>query len=189
MMNFFYLKEWSEIWGVSYIDALSHSLDKRAEQSQQDIAALSRSLDKKIGELGNRIGDFVEGLIAPSVVDLFRARGIDVNILMRDIEVENRELGLAMQIDLFVVNGDSCGLIEVKSRLSQDDVDEHLERMKKFKPLFPDYQHKQVFGAVAAIVIPKNIGRYAYQKGLFVITQTGDNAVILNDKKFTPKFW
>ena len=44
-------------------------------------------------------------------------------------------------------------------------------------------------GAVAAMVIPENVGRYAYKKGLFVLCQKGDSMVILNDDKFKPAEW
>ena len=39
------------------------------------------------------------------------------------------------------------------------------------------------------MVIPSEAARYAYRQGLFVIAQSGDNLVILNDKKFKPKAW
>jgi hypothetical protein len=44
-----------------------------------------------------------------------------------------------------------------------------------------------ILGAVAALVIPTDVARYAYQNGLFVIAQFGQNLVILNDSKFRPK--
>jgi hypothetical protein len=96
---------------------------------------------------------------------------------------------LAAQIDLLVLNGDSCVVVEIKSSLSVDDVNEHLEHMEKFKPLFPEYADKKAYGAVAAMVIPDDVAKYAYCKGFFVIAQKGDMAVILNDGKFRPAAW
>jgi len=75
--------------------------------------------------------------------------------------------------------------IEVKSFLSVDDVKEHQERLEKFKILFPRYQTAKLIGAV----IPDNIARYAYQQGLFVLGQKGDNMEILNDQAFKPKIY
>jgi hypothetical protein len=148
-----------------------------------------KEVNKKIGELGNRLGEFVEGLIKPSVVKLFQERGIAVHVVTRDVEANNPELGLEMQIDLFVSNRDSCVLIEVKSNLGQDDVNEHIKRMEKFKPLFPAYADKRVYGAVAGMVIADNVAKYAYRQGFFVIAQKGEAAVILNDSAFKPTAW
>ena len=66
---------------------------------------------------------------------------------------------------------------------------EHLERLQKFKQSFPQYEHYQLLGAVAAMVIPDEVGRYAYQRGLFVMAQNGNAMLIKNDGKFTPKTW
>ena len=42
-------------------------------------------------------------------------------------------------------------------------------------------------GAVAAMVIPEDVGKYAYKKGLFVMAQHGEFMTILNDEKFEPE--
>jgi len=168
---------------------MSKETDRQIKEMSKETNRQIKAVNKKIGELGNRLGEFVEGMIKPSVVRLFQERGIDVHAVMRDVEMNNPQLNLAMQIDLLVVNNGSCVLVEVKSNLSQDDVEEHLERMDKFKTLFPVYQNYRVLGAVAGMVIPKNIARYAYKKGFFVIAQQGESAVILNDNKFQPTTW
>jgi hypothetical protein len=46
-----------------------------------------------------------------------------------------------------------------------------------------------ILGAVAAMVVPRDTGRYAYRQGLFVITQSGEDMVLLNDQKFQPRIW
>lgn len=160
-------------------------LKEMTRETDRQIKAMS----KKIGELGNRLGEFVEAFVEPSIVRLFQERGVDITAVMRDVKAKNPKLGLAMEIDLFAVNGDSCVLVEVKSNLSIDDVNEHLERIEKFKTLFPIYKDYKVLGAITGMVIPENVARYAYKKGFFVIAQKGDSAVILNDNKFQPTTW
>jgi len=175
---------------------LSEATERQFQETSRELKEYARAaeqrskaLDKQLGELGNRLGEFVEGLVAPGAVRLFQARGIPVNGLNRDMERSNEALGLATQIDLFAINGDCCVVIEVKSKLKTDDVNEHLERMEKFKLLFPEYADKQAFGAVAAMVMPKEVARYAYRQGFFVIAQQGESVVILNDDKFVPTAW
>lgn len=171
------------------IEKMFAQLAQERIQDAKEAKERSKELDKRLGRLTNRLGEFVEGLIEPSVVRLFQSRGIDVHVVTRDVRADNPKLGLATQIDLFVVNSDTCILIEAKSHLSQEDIDEHVERMAKFKPLFPHYANMKVLGAVAGIVIADNAAKYAYRKGFFVITQQGDNAVILNDEAFQAKAW
>lgn len=164
-------------------------LKEQAQETDRVLKEQSRETDRKISKLGNRLGEFVEGLVAPALIRLFQARGIAVNGLSRDISRKNPQLNLATQIDLFVINGDSCILIEVKSKLSIDDVNEHLDRMEKFKRLFPEYTDKYAYGAVAAMVIPDAVAKYAYHKGFFVLAQQGETVAILNDDNFKPLAW
>lgn len=172
-----------------------HKLQKlsdRVEATSQEVARMSKKVDRvseDLGRLGNRLGEFVEYLIKPALVKLFQARGIEVHSVHRDIEANNPTLNLAMQVDLLVVNALICILVEVKSHLSVDDVNEHLERMEKFKPLFSEYQNHQIMGTVAGMVMADDVAKYAYRKGFFVIGQKGETAVILNDVKFNPAVW
>ena len=39
------------------------------------------------------------------------------------------------------------------------------------------------------MVMPDEVGRYAYRKGLFVMAQSGDTVLIRNDDKFQPREW
>jgi hypothetical protein len=51
------------------------------------------------------------------------------------------------------------------------------------------YAEVRAMGAVATMVIPKEAARYAYRQGLFVLAQSGETVVILNDAKFQPQPW
>jgi hypothetical protein len=156
------------------------------EQSQKTDEQI-RAVNKELGELGNRLGEFVEWQVRPAAVRLFRERGIAVRELSRDVSVDNGDEGI--EVDLLVVDTTQAVAIEVKSRLTQRDVDEHLERLGKFKRLLPRYENIELLGAVAAMVAPWEVTRYAYRQGLFVITQSGEDLVILNDAKFQPRAW
>ena len=164
--------------------------DRKFQETALQIEATNRQIkqiSKKIGDLGNRLGEFVEGLVKPAVVRLFQQRGIAVHEVHPDVSVNRHNQGI--QIDLLVVNDAEAVLVEVKSKLAQADVDEHLERLTKFKQMLPRYADVRALGAVAAMVVPPEVARYAYRQGLFVLAQTGDSVAILNDDRFQPKAW
>jgi RecB family endonuclease NucS len=94
-----------------------------------------------------------------------------------------------MEIDILAVDDTELVLVECKSRLSKDDVDEFLEKLTRFKTAFPHYKNHQAYGAVAGIEINEGIDRYAYKKGLFVIKPSGDTVTIINDSDFQPMTW
>ncbi len=160
---------------------------KDTDRKFQDTDRKIKAVTTAIGDLGNRLGEFVEGMVRPAVVRLFRERGIAVHEVHTEVEVTRNDEGL--EIDLLVVNETEAVLVEVKSKLTQADVDDHLERLGKFKRLMPRYAAVRALGAVAAMVVPHEVGRHAYRQGLFVLAQSGDTVLILNDAKFQPKVW
>ena len=161
--------------------------DRRFQETERLLKEQSQRVDQQLGKLGNRLGEFVEWQIRPAAVRLFKERGLDVHELYSGVSAQRPEGGI--EIDLLVVNNTEAVLIEVKSKLTQSDVDEHLERLKKFKRLMPRYQNLKALGAVAGMVVPDDIARYAYRQGLFVLAQSGENVIILNDAQFQPKAW
>ena len=161
--------------------------DQRLERQFNETNHQLKQLGQRIGNMGNRLGEFVEGLIKPAVVRLFQERGISVHEVHGDISVNRNDEDI--QIDLLVVNETEAVLVEVKSKLSQADVDDHLERLEKFKRMLPRYRDVRAMGAVAAMVVPQEVARYAYRQGLFVLAQSGESVTILNDHRFHPKAW
>ena len=168
--------------------------DRRAAESKAEadcsLAELKRLVDnttRAVDGLTTRWGQFVENLVEPAVLRLFQERGIDVQEVIR--RMRSQRPGAEMEIDIFAVNGDSAVAVEVKSRLSRQDVEYFLERLERFKQSFPHYTDYQIYGAVAGIEVDEGVDRFAYQRGLFVIKQTGDTVTIANNSTFQPTAW
>ncbi|MBF0107581.1 MAG: hypothetical protein HQL76_00185 [Magnetococcales bacterium] len=162
--------------------------DRLIQKTSQEIEKVNKQLNQQIGKLGGRMGEFVEGLVAPACKTLFVQRGIPAHKVSRRMEAElpgDRR----MEIDLFVVNTNATILVEVKSKLTVEDVRDHLSRLEAFKEFFPEYADKRTMGAVAAMVIEEKVVNFAIKKGLFVLMQTGETIHLANDADFTPREW
>lgn len=165
----------------------SNETDRKLREISRETDRKIREVSESIGRLGNKLGDFVEGMVRPAAVRLFRERGIDVHEVHQNVNSQRGEE--AVEIDLLVVNDADVIAVECKSTLSVDDVNEHLARLAKVKRLLPAYAGKRIMGAVAAMVLPDDVARYAYRQGLFVIAQTGDHLTVRNDVSFRPRVW
>ena len=164
--------------------------DKQFQDTDKQFQETDRKIKEvtgNIGKLGNRLGEFIEDAVRPAVVRLFRQRGIDVHEVHPN--VSSQRAGEGVEIDVLVVNDVEIVAIECKSKLSVDDVNEHVERLAKIKRLLPSYADKRVLGAVAAMVIDDSVAQYAYRKGLYVIGQSGDHLEIRNAEGFVAKSW
>ena len=156
------------------------------EQSLKTDRQITR-LSKEIGNLGGKWGRFVENMVAPACETLFLNRHIPVHQVSQ--RVRKRLDGKTLEIDVLVTNENHVLVVEVKSSLSVDDVKELIKNLTEFRQFFPEYNHKQLYGAVAGIEIEEGADKYAYRQGLFVLAQRGENVAILNDTEFQPKTW
>ncbi|MBS3778955.1 MAG: DUF3782 domain-containing protein [Desulfovermiculus sp.] len=166
--------------------------DKKFQETDRQFKETDKKIKElsvKIGQLGGRLGDFVEEMVKPSVVRLFKGRGLDVRHVSQHVTSYDDQGRFLMEIDLLVVDTDTAVAIECKSNCSVEDVEEHLERLSRFKEYFPHYEDFQLFGAVAAMVMPDDVTRHAYRQGLYVLAQSGDTVLIRNDDQFRPKKW
>ncbi len=165
--------------------------DRRATEADRSMAELKKTVDrtsKAVEALTTRWGRFVEELVEPAVLRLFQEKGIDVKEIYP--RARTKRQGSAMEIDILAIDDTELVLVECKSRLSKDDVDEFIEKLERFKVSFPHYKDYQAYGAVAGIEINEGIDRYAYRKGLFVIKPSGDSVAIANDDDdFKPVAW
>ena len=161
--------------------------DRRFQETERLFKEQNRELSQKLGELGNRLGDFVEWMVEPAVVRLFQERGIDVHQVSQNVRTYGIQNGI--EIDLLVKNKTELVAVECKSSVGIDEVKEHIVRLGKIKKFFPEYSKMHLMGAVAGMVFPDLVAKYAVKQGLFVLRQSGENVVIANDKEFKPHIW
>ena len=157
--------------------------DLKFKETDRKIEKVS----KLVGNLGSRWGEFVEGLVAPSCIAMFTERGIPVDEVY--LRAKKTVAGERMEVDILVANSIAAVLVEVKSHLQVEDVRTHLNRLEKFKAFFKRYAACQVYGAVAGIVIDAAADRFAMNRGLFVIVQSGETVKLANGQEFNPRIW
>jgi len=161
-------------------------LKERAERNQSRI-----EFDKKLGELSGTWGKFVAEMVKPKIVELFKEKGIQIETTIQSVEgFKNGQK--FYEIDLLLINTNVAVVVEIKSSLSVEDINEHLERIEKIRKIAPkriDLSGVTIYGAVAGMIVEGEADKYAYKKGLFVLRQKGNIVEIVNDFKFKPKEW
>ncbi len=176
-------KNVQEVWELfRETDRRFKENERRWEKTSRDVARATKAVDALTGKWGR----FVEGLV-PAVERLFQPRGIPVDKVFQRVKAHKN--GREIEIDVLAINQGHVVLIEAKSTLSVEKVNEHLQKLREFKFFFPEYADRKVVGAVAGIVIEESADRDAYKCGLFVIGESGETVKILNDKKFVPRTW
>jgi hypothetical protein len=168
-------------------DAKFKETDAKFRETDRMLSEKIRETEAIVGRLGNRWGEFVEGLVLPSVIGMFAERNIEIERIFP--RAKSRKGGETMEIDVIGANTSYATAVEVKSKLIAEDVKHFIEKLDRFKYFFPEYIDRKVVGAVAGIVIDESVVNFAEKKGLFVIAQKGEAVEIINAPNFKPNIW
>jgi hypothetical protein len=172
--------------------AILDRVAKRQEETakrQEETDRQMQETDRRLGKLGNRFGEVVEYMVAPNLREKFRELGYDFPKTNQSTYVKDIVNNISLEIDIMLENGDKAMLVEVKAEPSTDDVQEHIERLEKMRKYADLHGDKRTFlGAVAGVVMAKNVKEYALKQGFFVIEPAGETFnIIPPDNK--PKEW
>lgn len=145
-------------------------------------------LDIVDGRLGDRWGHFVEILLAGNLIDNLNNRNIKVTKNYKREKGFYEKSGIKKQYELDIVakNGNEIVIVEVKTKLKKEDVENFIKKLKTVVIEIPDYKDKKIYGAVAYLDYETDVDFFASDKGLFVIESTGNSSKITNTEKFEP---
>jgi hypothetical protein len=131
-------------------------------------------------------------LVAPNIVQKFNALGFhfdDISGMRQFIHDESSGQKIA-EFYIILENGDSIVGVEVKSKPSYDDVEDHIRRLRILR-LNRDKKNdkRKIYGALAGAIMPDSVKTAAIKAGMYVVTQTGDTVKIDVPEGFVPKTW
>jgi len=149
----------------------------------------NREMNRRWGELANKMGTLVEDLVSPSLPRIIK------ELLDRDVidlmTRWKRKLadGRVREYDAVAITADLICLNSTKSTLRSADVDRFVEEIDVFREFFPEYGDKPVVGILASLAVEESVLNYAEKQG-FVVLAVGDQVMeIKNRPGFVPKRW
>jgi hypothetical protein len=152
---------------------LSREADRRQAETSQQIKELS----KNIGGVNNAFGRWAEEMISAKLWEKFNAIGYTFT---RGGPIQFWDgPRTVVQVDMLLENGDYAMPVEIKSTLTAEDVDDHIERIGKVREeLDKRGDRRKLVGAVAGMVVAGKVREYAQRKGLYVLVQSGDSVTV-----------
>ena len=164
-------------------DAAAFKEEMRAfkEEGRQQ----NREMNRRWGELANKLGTRVEDLVAPSlpriVQEVLGQEVLDLSVRRKRKRADGRQ----QEYDAIAVTPETVCLASVKSTLRSADIDHVLnEELAEFRTFFPEYQTQPLVGLVASLAVDDGVLHYAERQGLIVLA-IGDQ---LMEVKNTPGF-
>jgi hypothetical protein len=151
---------------------------KETDKKFQKTERLVKELSKNIGGVTCTLGKLTEAMYSARLWDKFAALGYEFTCGCRNKKFMEKKQTLA-EADIFLENGIYAMPVEIKTDLTIEDVDEHLERIAVIRQYMDERGNKRLLvGAVAGGVAPENVVKYAQKKGLYVVVQSGESVTI-----------
>ena len=140
--------------------------------SQQETIRKLDKLGELYGNIGQNQGDVAEEFFFNSLANDTHLGSIHFD----DIEKNGhkRRGKTEEEYDIIMTNGEAVGIVEVKYKAHENDLDKLDRKMQNFKKLFPIYQNYKQYGAIASFQINDSAKREALKRGYFVLQRSGD---------------
>jgi hypothetical protein len=161
-----------ESGGANMADDELKALVASLAVSQQETIRKLDKLGELYGNIGQNQGDVAEEFFFNSLANDTHLGSIHFD----DIEKNGhkRRGKTEEEYDIIMTNGDAVGIVEVKYKAHENDLDKLDRKMQNFKKLFPIYQNYKQYGAIASFQINDSAKREALKRGYFVLQRSGD---------------
>ena len=167
----------------------NEKFDRMVEESKRR----EKVLDKKISDLGSRMGEIIEHMVRGNILDKFQDLGYDVTGCSPNKYFKNKKLNLEGEIDLLLDDGDVAILISVKTTLETEDVRKHIKKIEEYRQYTNARgvgEKQRYIGAIAGAVVKGDAAAVAQENGMYVIVQSGEAVDIVTPPEgFKAKEW
>jgi hypothetical protein len=146
--------------------------DKRHEKLREDIELLTSNY----GGIGRGLGQLVELIVVPKIRldinkfghDFKRTRANKIFRLNRHIPGRKET---TVEVDLFLYNGTETMAVEIKTSLSVQDVEKHINQLKKLRKYEEetDMLGKKLYGAMVGVFVDYHARKLAMKNGLYIL--------------------
>jgi hypothetical protein len=137
-------------------------------ESQKETDRQLRELGKQIGGLGDKFGSYTEGLALPSMTKLLTQR-FHMDVVAARARAQRNGRSLEVDVLAYSDSGvDEVYVVEVKSHLREDAIDQMKKILSEFHEFFPGHRDKKVYGILAAVDAPDPVREKVLQEGIYL---------------------
>jgi hypothetical protein len=160
---------------IKATDEQMKATGEQMKETDRRIAELARKLDKLgdyYGNISQNQGDVAEEFFFNSLSHDTHLGDIYFDDITRNAHKQRKKT--EEEYDIIITNGDVIGIVEVKYKAHENDLDKLDRKMSNFKKLFPLYQNCKQYGAIASFHINEDAKKEALRRGYFVLQRKGD---------------
>jgi hypothetical protein len=145
------------------------------KRTDEQMKRTDEKLDRigiSLGNIGQNQGDVAEEFFFQSLIKDNHLGSIHFDDVVKNMVKHRGQL--QEEYDLVMTNGETIGIVEVKYKAHENDLDKLDRKMRHFKKLFPIYRNYKQYGAIASFHINDDAKKEALRRGYFVLQRSGD---------------
>jgi len=165
---------------VDRLEKLMVELIKTQQKTELELQRLSKEMrefknemNKRWGDLANKLGTIVEDIIAPAVSPVVKQYfNCEINDLQVNRKKKDIKTGLKDEFDVIAVSDDckTVFLVEVKSTPKIDYINEFKDKkIDRFLALFPEYREYKLIPIFASLRLEEDIINYLTKQKIYAM--------------------
>ena len=168
-----------------------NEMREAAARSEREMRVFQVQLNKKWGELSNKLGTMAEDLVAPSVPRILRETvGCPDGPIDSAVRVQRHSVidyGRTQEFDVVATCGEYALINETKSALQPGDIAQFTKLLEEVREFIPEFADKKVIGAIGSLYVDPSLVTHGERAGLIVLGFGDDVMQVLNSAGFKPK--
>jgi len=175
-------------------DKALRELSAENAKTAAEVRRVTTSLENSYGGVSRRLGKITELIVIPKLRHNMNALGhnfdrAEPDTLIRGI-IGGRKEDIT-QVDMLLYGPSEAMAVEVKSRLKESSVREHLERLQDLRDHEEEagIKGKKLFGAVVGVAIDGFARKVAKENGLYIVEIHEEEGKLDIEKPETCRTW
>ena len=162
-------------------DEMSDFKDEMREFKEESRAE-RRAMNKKWGELANKMGTVVEDIVAPSLGGIAREyfKVDKFDFFAVRVRKRKNEGTIMREFDVVAENKDYFFLVETKATARTEYIRKFIEFIPDIPFWFPDAKEKKIVPVFASLYLPDESVAYLTNNNVFALAMKDDNMDLLN---------
>jgi hypothetical protein len=177
--------------GIEFNKLYNSQMRTEAEMRafKDEMRQQSRDMNRKWGEVSNKLGTMVEDLVAPSLPRIVEEKLRETVLDLMPRRKRRLADGRVREFDAVALTSSLVFLNSTKATLRSADVDRFVEDIAAFREFFPEYDDLPLVAILASLAVDDSVLAYAEKQGFLVLAVGDELMEIKNQSDFEPKRW